>query len=92
MSFVWMIPSNHLILCHPLLPPALTLSQHQGLFQLVGSSHQVAKVLELQPQSFQCTEYNIWLNLKNNRMFLVCFQSKPFNIIVIQVYAPTTDA
>ena len=29
-------------------PPALNLSQHQGLFQWVGSSHQVAKVLEFQ--------------------------------------------
>ena len=42
---------------HPLLPssPAFTLSQHQGLFQWVSSSHQVAKVLELQlqHQSFQ---------------------------------------
>ena len=34
-------------------PPALNLSQHRGLFQCVGSSHQVAKVLELQHQSFQ---------------------------------------
>ena len=25
-------------------------------------------------------------------MILVCFQGKPFNITVIQVYAPTTDA
>ena len=33
--------------------PALTLSQHQGLFKWVSSLHQVAKVLELQPQSFQ---------------------------------------
>ena len=43
---------------HPLSPsspPALNLSQHQGLFQWVGSSHQVAKVLglQLQNQSFQ---------------------------------------
>ena len=42
---------------YPLLspsPPALNLSQHQGLFQGVSSSHQVAKVLEfqLQHQSF----------------------------------------
>ena len=29
-------------------------------------------------------------NLKNHRMIWVCFQGKPFNIIVIQVYAPTT--
>ena len=34
-------------------PPVLNLSQHQGLFQWVGSSHQVANVLELQHQSFQ---------------------------------------
>ena len=44
--------------CHPLLspsPPAFNLFQHQGLFQGVSSSHQVAKVLELQLQheSFQ---------------------------------------
>ena len=31
-------------------------------------------------------------NLKNNRMISVHFQGKPFNITVIQVYAPTTDA
>ena len=45
---------------HPLsspTPPALNLSQHQGLFQWVSSSHQVAKVWESQPQhqSFQWT-------------------------------------
>ena len=43
---------------HPLSspsPPALNLSQHQGLFQWVSSSHQVAKIVELrlQHQSFQ---------------------------------------
>ena len=36
-------------------PPAFNLSQHQSLFQKVGSLHQVAKVLklQLQHQSFQ---------------------------------------
>ena len=34
-------------------PPALNLSQHQGLFQWVVSFHQLARVLELQHQSFQ---------------------------------------
>ena len=43
---------------HPLSPPSplvFSLSQHQGLFQWVGSLHQVAKVLALQLQhwSFQ---------------------------------------
>ena len=45
-------------LSHPLSspsPPAFSLSQHQGLFQWVSYSHQVAKVLEfqLQHRSFQ---------------------------------------
>ena len=41
---------------HPLSspsPPAFNLSQHEGLFQWVSSSHQAAKGLELQLQSFQ---------------------------------------
>ena len=43
---------------HPLAspsPPTFNLSQHQGLFQWVSSSHQVVKVLEfqLQHQPFQ---------------------------------------
>ena len=37
----------------PSSPLALNLSQHQGLFQWVNSLHPVAKVLELQYQSFQ---------------------------------------
>ena len=31
-------------------------------------------------------------NLKNDRMVSVLFQGKPFNITVIQVYGPTTNA
>ena len=31
-------------------------------------------------------------NLKNERLILVHFQGKPFNIIVIQVCAPTSNA
>ena len=31
-------------------------------------------------------------NLKNNRMISVRFQGKPFNITVIQVYAPSSNA
>ena len=30
-------------------------------------------------------------NLKNDRMISVCFQGKPFNITVIQAYAPTSN-
>ena len=48
--------SDAIQLYHPLSPPsppALNLSLHQSLFQWVGSSHQVGKVLEFQHQSFQ---------------------------------------
>ena len=47
------IQSSHPL--SPSSPPALNLSQNQGLFKWVGSSHQVARVLELQLQhlSFQ---------------------------------------
>ena len=31
-------------------------------------------------------------NLKNDTMISVSFQGKPFNITVIQIYAPTTNA
>ena len=31
-------------------------------------------------------------NLKSDRMISVCFQGKPFNITVIQVYALTSNA
>ena len=52
MSIESVMLSNHFIVSRPLLlsPPALTHSQHQGLFQGVSSSHQVAKVLEFQLQ------------------------------------------
>ena len=55
MSIESVMSSNHLILCHPLLLLPFNLSQHQGLFQWVYSSHEVAKVLglQLQHQSFQ---------------------------------------
>ena len=49
-------------------PPALNLSQNQGLFKWVSSSHQMAKGLEfqLQHQSFQWTPISFrmeWLDL-----------------------------
>ena len=48
------MPFNYLILSSP-SPSAFNLSQHQGLFQWVSFSHQVAKLLkfQLQHQSFQ---------------------------------------
>ena len=56
MSIESVMPSNHLILCHPLLLLTSIFSLHQGLFSSESSSsYQVAKVLELklQHQFFQ---------------------------------------
>ena len=55
---------------HPLSspsPPALNLSQHQGLFQWVGYLHQVANVLEFQ---FQHQSFNDYSGLISFRMHL----------------------
>ena len=52
---------------HPLSshsPPALSLSQHQGLFQWVSSSHQVAKVLKFQLQLSPSNEYSGLISLR----------------------------
>ena len=46
MSIESVMPSNHLILLSSPSPPALNLSQHQGLFKRVSSLHQVAKILD----------------------------------------------
>ena len=55
MSIESLMPSNHLILCHPLLPPP-SVFPSISLFKCVSSSHQVAKILEFQlHQSFQWT-------------------------------------
>ena len=50
MSIESVMPSSHLILCHPLLllPSIQPPHPHQSLFQWVNSSHEVAKVLEFQ--------------------------------------------
>ena len=48
MAIKAVMPSSHLILCHPLLHLPPSPPEHQGLFQQVNSSHEVAKVLEVQ--------------------------------------------
>ena len=65
--------------CHPTISSSVTCFsscpqsfQHQGLFQWVGSSHQVAKVLELQHQSFQ------WI------FMIISFRIDWFDLLAIQ--------
>ena len=66
MSIELVMPSNH-PLSSP-SPPAFNLSQRQGLFQWVRTSHQMAKVLELQLSLSPSKEYSgdfgvDWLDL-----------------------------
>ena len=66
------MPSNHLILCHPLLLlPSIFPSI--SLFQWVGCLHQLAKVLELQlqHQSFQ------WI-FRIYHIYTICSVSQGF--------------
>ena len=59
---------------HPLSspsPPALNLSQHQGLFKWVSSSNQVAKVLELQ----------LSISLSNDYSGLISFRIDCLNLL-----------
>jgi len=53
LSIVLIMLSNNLTLLFLPSSPSLNPSQYQGLFQRVRSLHWVAKVLELQHQSFQ---------------------------------------
>ena len=73
---------------HPLSspsPPAFKLSQHQGLFQYVDSSHQVAKVLELQlPASVLPMNIQGWFPL--GLIGLISLQSK----VLSRVFSNTT--
>ena len=62
---------------HPLSspsPPAFSLFQHQGFFQWVSSSHQVAKVLELQFQHQSLQEYSV----------LISFRVDCFDLLAVQ--------
>ena len=62
---------------HPLSspsPPALNLSQHQGLFKWVSSSHQVAKVLEFQLQISPSNEHPGLISFRMDRLDLLAGQ------------------
>ena len=61
---------------HPLLSPfpALNLSQHQGLFKWVISSHQVAKILEFQLQHQSFHEHSGLISFKMDWLDLLAVQ------------------
>ena len=62
---------------HPLSPTscsALNLSQHQGLFQWVNSSHQMAKVLEYLVSASLSKEYSGLISFRFNWLDLLAVQ------------------
>ena len=83
MSIKLVMPSNHLILLSSPYPPAPNSSQHQGLFQWVNSSHEVAKVLEfqLQHQSFQWTPRTDLLTVQGTLKSLLQHHSSKASIL-----------
>ena len=58
MSTESVMPSNHLILCCPLLLLPSIFSQRQGLFKWLSSSHHVAKVLDFSFSISPSDEYS----------------------------------
>ena len=62
---------------HPLSspsPPAFNLSQHQGLFQWISSSHEVAKVLEFQLSISPSNEYPGLISIRMDWLDLLAVQ------------------
>ena len=62
---------------HPLLPPslpALSLSQHQGLFQRDSSLYQVVKILELQLQHQSSNQYSGLISFRIDWLDLLAVQ------------------
>ena len=55
-------------------PPAFSLSRHQGLFQWVSSSHQVAKVLEFQLHISSSNEYSGFISRRIDWLDLLAVQ------------------
>ena len=73
MSIESVMPSSHLVHCHPHSPPAFNLSQHQGLFlsQFFASGGQsngasaLASVLPKKSQGWSPSEWTGWISLQS---------------------------
>ena len=82
MSIELVMLFNHLILCHP-FSCCFNPSQHQGLFQWIGSLHQVVKVLSFSINPFK--EYSVLISFRIDWFDLLAVQGtlksllKPLN-------------
>ena len=69
------MPSSHLSLCRPPSPPALNLSQHQGLFHWVNSLHEVGKYWS----------FSFSINPSKEHPGLVSFRMDWLDLLAVQV-------
>ena len=90
-SIASVMPSNHLILCCPLLLPSIFPSI-RVFFQWVGCLYQLAKVLELQHQSFQWV-FSVFLNsrvysyvISCNASAQPCLKESPYTISCLTLF------
>ena len=74
MSIALVMPSSHLILWCPLLPSALNLSQHQGLFQEVSCSLQMTKYRSFNFNISPSNKYSGLISLKIDWFDLLAVQ------------------
>ena len=68
----------------------VNLNQMNSISTTVGKNP--LEEMESPSQSIRVQNAVLGRNLKNNRMISVRLQGKPFNMTVIQVYAPTSNA
>ena len=93
MSIKSVMLSSHLILLSSPSPPALNLSQDQGLFKWVSSSHQVAKVLvsasiSVLPMNISPLGWTGWISLQSKGLTIPQFKS--INSLAFSfLYSPT---
>ena len=81
MSIKSVMLSSHLILCCPLLLPPTNLSQYQGLFQWVNSSHEVAKVLGFQLRISPSNEHPGLISFRMDWLDLLAVQGTLKNLL-----------
>ena len=74
-SYSWLLSWWCIQPSHPLLSPSFfNLSQHQGLFQWISSSNQVAKVLE----------FHLSISPSNEYSGLISFRIEWFDLLTVQ--------
>ena len=86
------LSKSYLEILFPQLPlrPYILIEEHGKVDQISWSSNVYLYVYVIVTQ--RVWNAALGCSLKNDRMISVRFQGKPFNIMAIQVYAPTTNA